>query len=363
MMSLRARLLLGYGYLVLLLVLTAGGAAVGFFELSKGIGVVVENNFRSVNAASQMLGALGRQNNATLRILVHPAADAAAREDLARADDDFLQAFELAAGNATASGEAEQIAQVSQSWQGYRGAREAFLSAQHAQPVDAYAEHVFPQERVLRAELFQLLRLNQEAIAAAEEEARWTAGQSGVGLGLVVALAIGSLIGLSRALQTHVLSRLADFQGVSEAIAAGNLRRRLRPGQDDELGLLARRFNQAVDAQEHLRLVAQGRLAEQRQLLLGMLARDDAHAALIALDGALVASTMGDDAQTILHDHLAWVSRDGSVLRREFRPGHPHPTHQVEVAGSGTLSFALLVANQTRPVGWLACWRADSSKK
>lgn len=353
MMSLRARLLLGYGYLVLLIVLTAGGAAVGFFELSKGIGMVVENNFRSVNAASQMLGALGRQNNATLRILVHPDADDAARKDLGLADDDFLKAFELAAGNATAAGEAEQIAQVTHSWQTYRAAREAFVGEHHANPVDAYAEHVFPQERVLRAQLFELLRLNQEAIAAAEEEARWTAGQSGVGLGLVVALAIGSLIGLSRALQKDVLARLADFQEVSEAIAAGNLRRRLRPGQDDELGLLARRFNQAVDAQEHLRLVAQGRLAEQRQLLLGMLAQGDTPAALLALDGALVASVMPDDVQILLYDHLDWVSTGGGALRREFRPGHPHPTHHIDIADRGTLHFTLLVANHTRPVGWL----------
>src|SRR5699024_9609409 len=133
----------------------------------------VENNFMSVNAASQMLGALGRQNNATLRILTHPAGKKPGQKSLARADAEFKKAFEKAAGNSTVKGESMRVEQILGAWKKYRITRDQLLAASPTEPIEVYNRQVYPDVRTLRAQIFELLELNQHAIAAADREARW----------------------------------------------------------------------------------------------------------------------------------------------------------------------------------------------
>lgn len=352
-MSLRTRLLLGYSYLVLLILLTAGGAGVAVFKLSNGIGDVVRNNFHSVSAASEMLGALGHQNNATLQLLVDPENRPANRKNLIESQAEFDAAFKQAEGNATIDGEAERIAEIKQAYATYKSARETLIASRPAQPLDAYNRHIFEQSGAVRAQIFDLLNLNQEAILEADEEARNTATQNGIGLGIVVTLALISLIALSRALQQHILMRLAEFKEISEAIASGEINRRYKPGGDDELGILARNLNTGIDAQKQLRTQAQGRLGQQRQLLLGALSQRDQGVALLGLDGLVVASTLEGTAQQGLQKHHEWVCGVGRDLVGDYQPGNPPPSHRVDYTPDCTLVFELLVAQKSRPVGWM----------
>jgi hypothetical protein len=352
-MSLRTRLLLGYGYLVLLILLTAGGAAVGVFQLSKGISDVVENNFFSINATSRMLGSLGRQDNATLRALLDAEHRRLSLQNLAEADAAFDAAYEKAAGNATIAGESRLIDEIESAYLEYREARDALIAARPAEPVEAYNLRVYEQSRQVRSRIFELLDLNQQAIAAADKRARRIAARNGVWLGVVVTLALISLIGLSRALRRHFLSRLAEFEEVSEALAEGEVQRRFKPGADDELGALARRFNSVLDAQEQLQVAARGRLNQQRQLLVGALAQRDEGVGLLGLDGMLIASTLEGDAELGLQAHRGWVREGGRELVQNYKTGARPPTHVLEYKPDCALIFELLVAQRRRPVGWM----------
>lgn len=352
-MSLRTRLLLGYSYLVLLIVLTAAGAGVAVYELSGGIGDVVRDNFQSVRAASEMLGALSRQNNATLQALADPASREASHKNLIKAQSDFDAAFKDAAGNTTVQGEAAHIAAIKQAYASFEASRQRLLSSQLDHPFAAYDQHIIEQSRVVRGRIFELLNLNQDTIQQADARARRTATQNGIGMGIVVTLALLSLIALSRALQRHILLRLAEFKEISEAIAAGEGKRRYNGSESDELGILARALNAGLDAQKQLRATAQGRLSQQRQLLLGALAQRRERVALLGLDGLVAASTLEGAAKRGLEAHRNWVREDGRAYVRAYKSGDKPPTHRIEISPDCALIFELLIAQKSRPVGWL----------
>ena len=69
-MRIRTRILVGYGYLVGLLVLGAASAAIGFQQLGAAIDRVLAENIDSVRASIAMLESLERQDSATLRLLI-----------------------------------------------------------------------------------------------------------------------------------------------------------------------------------------------------------------------------------------------------------------------------------------------------
>ncbi len=352
-MSLRTRLLLGYGYLVLLILITAASAAVGFFELSKGIGDVVDNNFRSVTAATEMLGALERQDSATLRALVDPDQTTASRDTLSAADSAFDAAFVKASTNATIAGEKKLLVHIHSTYADFRQARDHLVGTMPQRPLAAYNRDVYGKFRHVRGQVFALLDLNQAAIVAADRRARHTAVQNGVWLGILVTLALLSLIFLSRALQRHFLARLGHFREVSEAIAEGESRRRLKPGGDDELGLIARHFNTAIDTQKHLRTEAQGQLNQQRQLLIGALAQRDEPVALLGLDASVIASTLDGDAALAMEAHRGWVHEEGRAVLKAYESGEQAPRREIELGEGKALVFELLLAQKSRPVGWL----------
>lgn len=257
-MSLRTRLLIGYGYLVLLIVLAAGGAAIGFFDLSRGIDRILQENVRSLTAATDMLEALERQDSATLAALVQPGVGPEIRQGLDHADIAFAESLADAKGNLTVEGEEKLLAQIEQEYNRYTELREALLARRLESPLAAYNEETFALFVHVKQSVLDLIEMNRLAMVEADRQARQTAMQNGVWLGVLVALALLSLIFLSRALRRVLISRLTSFEKVSEAIAAGDAKRRLEVGYKDELGSIARHFNAAIDAQEHLRQEAQG---------------------------------------------------------------------------------------------------------
>jgi HAMP domain-containing protein len=153
-----------------------------------------------------------------------------------------------------------------------------------------------------------------EALKLANDEASRSAIEGAVLLGVLVTVALLSLGFLSRSLQRDVLGRLTEVGHVTEAIAAGDRRRRVRDFYQDELGLVARQLNAALDRQHELESQMQGRLLEQRRVLVGLLNQWPTPAAMIGIDGELVASTLTVDDEAELHRLTPRVRMAAKVL-------------------------------------------------
>ncbi len=347
MTSLRLRLLLGYGYLVALLVLTAGSAAFGFLTMSSGIDEVLQDNFSSISASMRMLEALERQDSATLALLLEPGAEMVAQMEEQEAA--FAENARKAESNVTEHAEAEVVRKLAADYARYRAARAELLARKLERPLAEYKSLVFPHFFQVKTTALELLDLNHAAMERADRDARQTALRHGAWLGLLVTIALLSLVGLSRAMQRQVLVRLAHLREVSEAIAAGDEHRRLPAHGEDELAMLARRFNATLDRGAALAAKMQGRLSLERQLVLALARRLPEATAVLALDGDLlldVGPPLGLPAQEAL---ARWIHQEGKRHLHEPPPKKPYFVATPE----GRLALELLLAGPDVPVAWL----------
>jgi methyl-accepting chemotaxis protein len=343
-MTLRTRLLIGYGYLVLLLVVTAVSAAIGFFGLSKGIDRILEENFDSVESSTRMLEALERQDSATFKHLLGDSS----RDRLDEVDATFENSLAAARANITLEREAELIDQIERDYEAYRVAREELIARGPARPLVQYNEEVFPHFNRVKEDVMTLLDVNHDAMIAADRAAQASAMRSGVWLGVLVTIGLLSFVLLTRALQKHLLSRLAEFEEVTEAIASGDEFRRLPVERSDELGTIARHFNTSIDRIDEVRSEARGRLSEYKGLVVGLLAEVPEEAVLLALDGSVIASMLSEAHDTLLMRHRDEIADES----KEHFETSDSDFFEYDL-GEATCQFELVKSKSRRPVGWL----------
>jgi NtrC-family two-component system sensor histidine kinase KinB len=347
--TLRLRLLLGYGYLVALMVLCAGSAMLGFLQLSQGIDVILEENFTSIAACTRMLEALERQDSATLLLLLDQAPD---REELQRWHTAFEQSLQAAEDNVTEEAEQPILEHLRASYDQYRLQRGQLLEERGDRPLLAYNEQVEPIFAEVKADVLQLLDINHGAMREADRRARATAVQSGAGIGFLVTIGLLSLIVLSRALRRRLLEPLRKLTDGIEAIAQGEDRRRLPVRGEDELSQISAQLNAALDRQQELRAQMRGRLSQEKQLALALLAYLEGPVLVIGLDGLVMVDELGPLRDTIEADLVSWVLEEGAQRVRSLSNGEvPEPT-TLDLAGE-TVTIELLQALGRRPVAWL----------
>jgi HAMP domain-containing protein len=346
MMTLRTRLLVGYGYLVGLLVATAGVSALGLQRFGFALDRVLSENVPSVRDAMDMTEALERQNAATFAVLL---GDRTAGKALEAADDSFDAALARAQEHAFAEGEAALVAALRAESLDLRAARGRLIASSPATPLAAYEREVRQHSDVVKRGVLKLLGANLDAMHDADRKAREEALGFALGLASLVVVALLSLGFLSRALQRTILSRLTELKELGDAIAAGDRARRFRARRDDELGLLARHLNAALDSTDALQAQMEGRFNQQAQLLLGLLALRRDPAAVVGLDGDAIASTLPsrDEARVAALRERIRAERKGADPRVE------RVVRRLEVEGGPGVTLELLVANRQRAVGWL----------
>lgn len=352
-MTLRTRLLIAYGYLVLLVIAVAGTATAGFFDLGGRIQTVLDKNVQSLEATTDLMETLERQDSATLSALLKARADTS---DLDRANDEFRAA--LADSKATATDDAERdiVARIERDYAEYRDAREALLSEKQLskkihRPLAAYEARVFPKFEAVKTDVQKLLEHNQEAIVEADRQSQSRSTQYGAAMAALVAVGLLSFLVLRRSLQRRLLDRLAEIEDVADAVASGNLKRRFRVDIHDELGTAGEQLNQTLDEYAELERHVDGRLAEMKQNILGLFDSFDVEGAFFNADGRLVASTIDFSAPELPEGARETISAAGQKLvakRDEAK------TTTVELADGTHFELRLAYARGKRLVGWMA---------
>ncbi len=346
-MNIRTRILLGYGYLVALLILSAAGAAIGFHRLGSRVEAVLEENMRSVRSSTAMLEALERQDSAVLALLL---AGERSSGELVASDRLFRQALRDAAANLTERDEDRVVADIERRYLEFTVARDVLLAEHPSPPLAAYERDAYPRFAAVKAHVLELLELNHRAMERADREARAAARRGAALHGLLVTLALLSFVVLSRELGRTVLARLAELEAVAHHLARGDRRRRASEVPSDELGVVARELNRALDALEDLEGRASGRRRHQKQLLLALVQRFPEPTAVLALSGTRIASTLSVEAERCL-DGAAGALGDLDPERQ--------PEHRIEAGGRSFLLRALVTPDE-RPTGWLATEDATS---
>lgn len=350
-MTLRTRLLLGYGYLIALLLLSVGTAAFNSQRVARDIQVVVEKNLVGLGLAIQMIEQVERQDSATLIGLLNrgePTAMGAAEEEFERA---VAKAFE----NAGSADETQMLTNLQEDYVAYRAAREELLRGASGDIYVVYRETTYPVFEELKRDVQSYLEAKKAALGDANSEASRSAIEAAVLLGVLVTVALLSLGPLSRSLQRDVLGRLSEVGQVTEAIAGGDRRRRVRDANKDELGQVARQLNEALDRQQELESLMLGRLLEQRRVLVGLMKQWPLPAALIGIDGEVVASTLSEGDEAELDRLTPRVRMAASVLMtRKFVRAEELAADIKASDGRRVVQVRALASGDNQIAGWLA---------
>lgn len=356
-MTLRTRILLGYGYLIGLLLLSVSVAAINSQRVAGNAKQILERNIRSLTQAITMLEQLERQDSETLYALLHPTTGTGLDE----AENGFEAALQAAEEVSKAGGDETDgptLAAVRENFDIYRKARAELLSRVYEDSLAAAEDYRGPTQKtllVLKLELGQYVKRKTEALKQANDEASRSAVEGAVLLGVMVTVALLSLGFLSRSLQRDVLGRLTEVGHVTEAIAAGDRRRRVRDFYQDELGLVARQLNAALDRQHELESQMQGRLLEQRRILVGLMNQWPTPAGMIGIDGELVATTLTPEDEAELHRLTPRVRIAAKVLMtRRFVKAEELAVDIKASDGRRVVQIRALASGDNQIAGWLA---------
>ncbi|MFZ1730665.1 MAG: ATP-binding protein [Bacteroidota bacterium] len=236
-MSLRKRILLGYGIALVLLASVLTIAVFSMIPLGAATDAILHENYRSIAAANDMLDFL-REEEALLPRMQEQDGQQHIRD----IDAAFLSALTLAAENITIVSENALIADIRTLYSEWRGA--LLTSAEHLQ-----AKSGTPDS--LREKLHSLRQLNRDHMYAASDQASaiarraiWMTVMPGaVGLGIVLLFSI--------VLSNRLVNPIRAMAEAARMIGTGNLNVRLPEDRHDELGTFAQEFNRmAVDLQQ-----------------------------------------------------------------------------------------------------------------
>jgi len=240
-MSLKRKILLGYGLLLGLVVIVSIWAVINLYRLGRASEAILQENYRSILAAENMINALERQDSSLLLVML--GFEDQATQQFRENELDFLQWLSRAKDNITLADEPQTLSALETSYLAYLDTSaqlfETAVPAPEVQPDTYYHESVLPKFKRVRETATQLRELNQQTMLSASDQAQAVATQaiwSMSGFGVLVA-ALG--LGLSLILANILIRPLKAMTHAAGQIAEGNYDVTLVVRSKDEMGQLA----------------------------------------------------------------------------------------------------------------------------
>ncbi len=260
--SLRTELLLSHLLLVGLMFLVMLVAVAGFFRLGQSIDRILKDNYKSVVAAQNMKDALERMDSASAFYLAGQAEKAQRQYQENRPL--FEDAYRIEAGNVTERGEQAAADDIGRRFLLYRQDEERLLFSRSPLPQTSarrlYFERLEPQFVQIKERVQEVLALNQEAIVRADIRAKDEAARATlISIGITV---VATLLGLGLAWRNigSLMTPLVSLTRQAKEVGAGRLNQKIEVRRTDEIGLLARSFNEMAERLQEARTLAEERL-------------------------------------------------------------------------------------------------------
>jgi len=242
MFSLRQKLFLGFGGLLLIVALAGLQSVKKVTELGDAIDVILRENYQSVLACQNMKESLERMDSGALFIL--SGYEKEGRDAIDGHLPVFEKALTLELNNITLPGEGERAAHLQELFASYKTMiQDMEGKTSRERQRDIYFNRLFPLFREIKGTADDILNMNQKNMYDANQSARRKAAGARdqmyflLILGAVLAVAYVFLIG------KWILRPLQRLTESAEEIERGNLDLTVRADSRDELGRLSEAFN------------------------------------------------------------------------------------------------------------------------
>ncbi|EKD82615.1 MAG: hypothetical protein ACD_39C01187G0002 [uncultured bacterium] len=254
-MTLKKKILTGYGMAFLLMALVIAWAIANLISLGQATNAILSENYKSILAAENMLDALERQDSALLLALL--GNKEAGTAQFRNKEADFIAWLARANDNITIDGEAELIKTITTGYADYRQQFSAFTDRQQINAPDAdwglsqYQQVFYPTFIKIREACIGLRNLNEKTMYTASLKANNVAGRAIWSTALIAVTALITALVFSIFLAERITQPIKSFMKASRTISAGDYTVAVPVETDDELGNLAREFNQMAHQLSH----------------------------------------------------------------------------------------------------------------
>lgn len=246
--TLRRKILAGFIGVIALAGVVLSVALVNIIRLGSASEAILQENYRSILAAEQMLDALSDQENAALQLSLGVEKEPLAQ--FTQAEQQFLVWLSRAKDNITIEGETEILQRIEDEYQGFLLELARFRQTFVGDPAEGmtyYHDELQPRAANVRAACESLHKLNRTTMEEGSRRAQQVAHVavwSMLGVGLAVLLA-SSL--LSVWLANRLVRPVLHLTELTEQVAAGKYDVRIEVESRDEVGRLAEKFNVMVN--------------------------------------------------------------------------------------------------------------------
>lgn len=255
-------------YIGLVLLIASVGFA-GFFNLyrhEKAVDSLMTDNYKSISAAAKMMEAIERQDGA---ILIHTSIDRQKGMDLfVENHANFIKWYEVEEKNITEQGEKNLVQDINRQYAKYVKYFSELQEIRNSKGEDAalvfYDQTVLPLLYQVKQSLSELSYLNEVAMFRSKEAATTKTKRS---MYFLLGLSFTAVFGGYAASRYFVHRFLSPLNQLSESInrvKAGELNQQLVIQSNDEIGKLAREFNEMTHRLQNYERSTMGQLMMEK---------------------------------------------------------------------------------------------------
>ncbi len=246
-MTLRTKILGGYGFALALLLVVGVYALLNLQRLGNASDSILRENYRSIRAAENMIAAVERQDSSVLTVLL--TGERAELDTFRQNEIVFIQELGRAQDNVTLAAEPEILAEIEASYLAYLESvdpvRQNDLELDNeAATIGYYSQVIVPAFHQVRDAAVQLRDLNQDAMVVASDNTQNVARTAIWSTAVVGGLAVLLGLILSLVLTQLITGPLHEMTHATELIAAGQYDIQLDQRSADEIGQLAGKINE-----------------------------------------------------------------------------------------------------------------------
>jgi two-component system, NtrC family, sensor histidine kinase KinB len=262
MTSLRNRLWLGFGSLLLILLVVSSLSMIVFTRYSHALERVFRENYDSAVYCDSMKESLDQLNTRAQRLIWEEPA--ARKIDPLEIETRFDSSLASQMGNCTLPGEREASQHLANLWWQYRDHYSKFNNVQTGRS-DLYKQDLLPRYDELKEVAQHVADMNMSNMISVDGQAKSTL--VAVRNSLLILVVAGTLLAgiVVWTAGVSILRPLRDFTQSARQIEAGNLDLNLKPRSKDEIGELAEAFNSMASRLRDFKRIVHDRLMRSEQ--------------------------------------------------------------------------------------------------
>ena len=259
MLGLRQKLSLGFGGLLLIILVVGVQSIIRLTELGPSIDVILRENYRSVIACQEMKEALERMDSGMLFVFLGEKEKG--MEQIRINEAAFEKALHVELSNITVPGEGEKAIHLEDLFKQFKA---TLRSARQLETVStqrqSYFSELFPLFLEIKKTADDILQMNQKNMSDANDRARRVAASAKKQMYLL--LLVGMIVAVGFVIFTGrwILRPIHRLIRSAEDIKRGNLELVVQSDSRDEIGQLSDAFNEMASALREARRTDQTKL-------------------------------------------------------------------------------------------------------